>query len=367
VQELLERLVFLQHVSNTFVLEVRQQLARLYATIELDLRRFGPTAVEARYRQGRYDAFMARLGARVREFLPRFHRRLKDSLAPLGRQQGVFTRDKLIATLGDPQGVRITPVTEARMRAVLNTEPFQGRVLRDHGKRIGANLVDRVSTQVRMGMVREEEIDDIVRRVRGRRVAGSNAFQGGVLQTTTREAEALVRTAVTHTSNSGMLETLRSNPGVIDGVRYLATLDDRTTRLCLSLDGTEWDLDDPDIIVPGRDTHYNCRSILTPLVAWKRLGMPEPPPIRRAVRDLSTVTDAELDMSVRARRRAGAFGDVEHIPSSVTATEWLRRQRAGVQDKILGRGRADLFRAGDVSLPDLITKDLRTVPLEALR
>jgi SPP1 gp7 family putative phage head morphogenesis protein len=367
MQELLERLLFLQHFSNALTLEIRQMLARLYAEVDMDLRRADPTGVARRYQRGRLDSFMARLRSRLGEFLPTFNAALKDRLAALGRQQSLLVRESLVATLGDPLGGRLTPVTQQRMRAILNAEPFMGRVLRDHGRKLGANLVDRVGVQLRLGMVREERIDDIVRRVRGRRVAGSRAFQGGVLNTTTREAQALVRTAVTHTASRGMLEMLRANPGVIDAIRYVAVMDDRVTILCASLDGTEWDLDDPEIVVPGRDTHWGCRSVLIGIPAWKKLGLPEPPPIRRAARDLSTVTDAELDMSVRARRRAGAFGDVEHIPSSVTATEWLRRQRAGVQDKILGRGRADLFRAGDVSLRDLITRDLRTVPLEALR
>lgn len=362
MQELLERILFLQHFSNTLVVEVRQQLARLYATVELDLRRHDPVSVQPRYRRGRTMQFGTRLRERVRSWLPTWERLMKGRLAPLGRQQGVLVRDQLIVTLGDPVADRIVPVTQQRMRAILNTDPFQGRVLREHGSHIGARLVDRTMVQVRMGMMREETIDDLVRRIRGRRVAGSRAFVGGTLQTTTREAEAIARTAVTHTSSSGILETLRASKGVADGVRYTATLDDRTSDICLALDGSEWDIDDPAIVVPGRDTHYQCRSTLVPLIDHEKLGLPEPPPIRRAARNLSTVTDEELDMSVRARRRAGAFGDVERIPSSVTAPEWLRRQRQSVQNKMLGRRGAERFRAG-ASLREIVLADNRIMQM----
>ncbi len=366
MQEIIERLLTLQQIGNTVSFEVQQLLARLYALIEMDLRRQDPTGVALRYRRGRQELFMARLRERVKEFLPAMQAKLKERLAQLGRQQSMMVRDRLIATLGDSAGNLEVPVTQARMRAILNTEPFQGRVLADHGRKLGVNLVDRVNVQLRLGMVREESIDDLVRRIRGRRVAGSRAFTGGVLSATTRETEALVRTAVDYVANRGMLDTFRANPDVLDGVRYTAVLDDRTTDICLALDGREWDLDDEKIVVPGRDTHYNCRSLLTPIIAWKRLGFPEPPAPRRIVRDLSTVSDEDLERSISARRRAGAFGDVTHISSNQTATEWLRRQRAAVQDHMLGRRRAELFRAGKLDLRRLITEDLRRAPLSAL-
>lgn len=369
MRELLERLIFLQAFSNGLVEEMRQQLARFYALIEFDLRRADPTGVQNRYRAGRLEVFEANLIARTREMRTSYVRRLKDRLAPLGRQQGELTRTVLVSTLGTVEEAPTVEVgvTEARMRAILNTEPFQGRVLKGHANRLGANLLDRVMVQLRLGMAREEGIDDLVRRIRGRQVAGSRAFTGGVLQTTTRESEAIVRTAVTHTANSGGLETFRANADVLDGVLYAAVLDDRTTDICLALDGTVWDLDDPDLVVPGRDTHYGCRSLLTPILAWKRLGLPEPPEPERVVRDLSTVSDEDLERRISVRRRSGGFGKVTRISSGQTATEWFRRQRASVQDHMIGRGKAEAFRRGEItSLRQLIDRDLHPRTLDEL-
>jgi len=369
MQELIERVLFLQHVGNTIGRSLREALAELFFGFERDLRRADPTGVQARYRLARREAFMARTRERVRRWLPPTTEGLRDALTGLGRQQAVAVHDDLIATLGtfDLEGrVRETPLTRARMRAILTTDPFEGRVLKDHGTRLGANIVDRVGVQVRLGMAREEPIDDIVRRIRGRRVAGSRAFTGGVMQTTTRDAEGLVRTAVTFTAARGMLETFRENASILEGVQYVATLDDRTTLICLSLDGTVWDLDDPEIIVPGEATHWGCRSTLIGLPDWKKLGLTEPPAADRVVRDLSTVSDEDLLRTVRARRRSGGFGDVERISSNTAAAEWLRRQRPAVQNRIFGKGRAELFRNGEVTLKDLVTKDFRTVSLAEL-
>lgn len=363
METLLQRLLFLQQFGNTLSVDVRSLIAALFGSIEADLRRADPTGVLPRYRPGRVDVFLLRTRNRIRDWLPLLTSRMKDHLAVLGRHESVWATHQLMATLGtfEKDGlVRETPVTQARMRAILNTEPFQGRVLKGHAERLGANVVDQLGVQVRLGMAREEPIDDIVRRVRGR------GRIGGVLQTTTRHAEALVRTAVTFTSNRGHLDTFRENAEVLDGVRFTATLDDRTTDVCLSLDGTEWELDDPEIVVPGEATHYGCRSVLTALIAWERLGLPRPPVPDRVVRDLSTVTDRELELAVSTRRSRGAFGGVKRISSSQLANEWLRRQRAAVQNRMLGRGRAELFRQGKITVRDLVTSDLRTVPLRDL-
>jgi len=368
VQALIERLLFLQQYGNALDLDVRVLVSSLFSRIEADLRARDPTIVTRRYRLGRRDQFMARLRLRIRNWLPRFTSNIKDRLATLGRLEGLRAYDTLVATLGtvdDALDVRYTPITESRMRAILNTEPFQGRVLADHGKRLGTNIVDRVSVQVRLGMVREESIDDIVRRIRGTKAG--NGYRGGVMQTTTRDAQALVRTAVGYASNRGQLDTFHANADILDGVRYLATLDDRTTDICLSLDGEEWDLDDPAIVVPGRDTHYGCRSVLTPIIAWQRLGLPEPPIPDRMARDLSTVSDADLERRISARRRSGSLGKVTRVPSGQVASEWFRRQRPAVQNHMVGKGRADLFRRGEITLKDLITRDMRSVSLDALR
>lgn len=364
MEALLERLLYLQRFGNALSVDVRTLVAALFGGIEADLRNADPTGVIPRYRAGRIDVFMFRTRDRVREWLPLFVNRLKDELAMLGRQQSVWATERLIATLGTFKRdalVRETPVTQARIRAILNTEPFQGRVLKGHAARLGANTVDRIGVQVRLGMAREETIDDIMKRVRG------SGRIGGVMQATQRDTEALVRTAVGFTSNRGHLDTFRENADVLDGVRFTATLDDRTTDICLALDGTEWELDDPEIVVPGEATHYRCRSVLTGLIAWERLGLPRPPVPDRVVRDLSTVTDHELELAVSTRRSRGAFGDVKRISSSQLANEWLQRQRASVQNRMLGRGRAELFRQGEITVEDLVTSDLRTVPLSAFR
>ncbi len=367
MQEILERLLFLQQFGNLLSQELRDEVHELFEAIVDELYRFDPTGVQRRYRVGRRTAFLGSVADKVREWLPGADRLIRNRLAVLGRQQAVVAEKSLVATLGTvdlDDKVRHTPITQQRLRAILNTEPFEGRVLAGHTEKLGANVVDRIGVQLRLGMAREEPVDDLVRRIRGRRAG--RGFTGGVMRTTTREAEALVRTAVTFTANRGMMGTFRENAEILSGVRYVATLDDRTTLICLSLDGQTWDLDDPEVVIPGEATHFGCRSILVPVVDWAKLGFDAPPPGDRIARDLSGLTEKQFDHAISTRRSRGEFGDVERINSNTLATQWLRGQPERVQDEIMGPRRAELFRSGEVSLKQMVTGDLRVVNLNEL-
>jgi len=78
----------------------------------------------------------------------------------------------------------------------------------------------------------------------------------------------IVRTNSTEALNEGIVaESRRPDMAkVIKALVYVATLDERTTEICTLLHGTQIWPDDPrlDAIVPPN--HFNCRSILDPII-----------------------------------------------------------------------------------------------------
>lgn len=372
LERLIRDLVRREQIGNTLSAEVRAIEVRLFREIERLLRRIDPMGVSPRYRRGREQKFLAELRNLLRNHKPEVESYLKDHLARIGRAEALAARDGLIATLGTVGEGVTTPITQARMRAILNTDPFQGRTLSEHLSRIEAGTLDKVRSQLRLGMANEESIPDIARRIRGRRVRGAAAgFRGGVMETTVREAEALTRTAVTFVSNEGMKKTFAANADVLDGMEFSAVLDSRTTEICLALDGTVWKLGDPKTVTPGSGTHYQCRSTLLPVIAWKRLGLEPPPELERAVRDLSDVDPAQYRRSVTARRAARGSSREETLGKVVrqrtTADRWFMAQPKAAQDAMVGPGRAELLRSGQVgSLRDLIRGDNSRIPLDQL-
>lgn len=386
IERLLNLLVSRERMGNTLSAGWRERIRALFARVADTFRTIDPPGPQrSRYKRERLERALDEIRKEFGAFAPEMEREMRAELAAIGRQQAVVARQSLVASLGTQNATLFSldvGVTQQRMRAILNTDPFRGRTLKEHAQTWSAAQYNRTRDAIRIGMGNEEPIDDIVRRVLGtpaghrsdttgkmRKAGGAGTHQvyrGGVMSRAERDAEAIVRTAVTHVSNVGMMETFRANDTVVSGVEYVSTLDDRTTVICAALDGTVWPLDSTEIVTPGADTHYGCRSVLAPVLDWEGLGLTPPDEGDRIARDMRTVDDEDMGRTIGSRRRTSGFGKAEKVPSSVKAQEWLRSQRPSVQDRVLGKGRAELFRRGEVSLRDLIRGDNTVIPLNEL-
>lgn len=80
--------------------------------------------------------------------------------------------------------------------------------------------------------------------------------------------ETIARTGMTTAYNQGALVTYR-DPDVIEwvaGVEYSAIMDSRTTEVCRHLNGRVFKVDDSDMDILTPPNHYNCRSVLVPIM-----------------------------------------------------------------------------------------------------
>ena len=90
----------------------------------------------------------------------------------------------------------------------------------------------------------------------------------GVHATTQAGAVTLARTIINGVSNNARVETIKENADVIDGIKFLGTLDGKTCPHCASLDGYIWR--DEDMVHARRPPiHPNCRCTLIPYVELK--------------------------------------------------------------------------------------------------
>lgn len=353
-------LFLLQRFGTTLSAEANELLLELFDDLAAEIARLDPTSPpQETYRRQRIDKIVGATEELAGETFEEIRKRLRQRLAELGSEQSDWASEQLARTIGSV-GVDLRPgaIGVNRMKRIIDADPFRGETLAGWTETQSAATVRRVRRQIQLGMTQNEDIGALVRRVRGTfssfirqdpdtgrfvssggRVIGRR-FEGGVLQTTTREAEAIVRTAVNFVSNRGHLETYRENGRLLEGLDYTATLDSGTTIICANLDGNVYDVDDPDIPLPPN--HHGCRSIMAPVVAWRRLDI-EPP-------DIGT--------------RASADGQVK---ASTTYEQWLRDQPPEVQDEVLrSPTRAKLFRSGKASLRDMVTRDNEIVPVSEL-
>jgi SPP1 gp7 family putative phage head morphogenesis protein len=174
-------------------------------------------------------------------------------------------------------------------------------------------------------------------------VLGTRArgYSDGVLQTTRRNAETVVRTAVQHVSNAARSETINGLKAVVKGVQWVSVLDSRTTLYCQGMDGKVLPIDDG----PRPPAHFNCRSTVVPVVkSWKELGL-----------DFQ-----ELPESTRASLNG-------QVPARITYEKWLKGQSAGFQDDVLGPSRGKMFRSGKIRVEQFTDDRGKTLTLKQLR
>jgi hypothetical protein len=160
-----------------------------------------------------------------------------------------------------------------------------------------------------------------------------------------RQAEALVRTIVNHTGSSSRKRTFADNRELFIGELFVATLDGRTSLTCATRDGGIWDYNGAPLNGIARGStfarpplHYNCRSLLVD-----------------ELKDEYKI--------IKEDTRASEGGQVS---ADTTYGDWLKRQPKAVQDKVLGKTRAELFRDGKVTLDKFTDKTGEVYTLKEL-
>jgi SPP1 gp7 family putative phage head morphogenesis protein len=335
----LQNLVTLRRLSNGLAREMRSEVRGLIDDYVAAIAKLDPTSVARdRYRRARVEKVLKEINSLNAERYPQIRRVLEDTTARIGAQQAAWATNSLQRTIGSVRVSTTAGLGVSYFRNIMKTDPFDGDTLKMWVKRHEAATVNAVRQQLQLGMAQSETLGDIVRRIRGRS-AGGGRFTGGVLATSTKQAEGIARTAITHVANRGHLAVYEENADVLKGVEFTATLDSRTTEICARWDGTVWAVDDPKKQVPP--LHYNCRSVLVPAVDWEGLGITPP--------DEGT--------------RASMGGQV---PSSTTYEQWFGNQSAQMQNSIIGVTRAQLFRNGQITFRDMIGKDNRVLTLAEL-
>lgn len=266
---------------------------------------------------------------------------LAETMIELGKMEAKFQVSAFQSSL--PEGITLGFVVPpaAFLNTIVTQRPMSlnGRsgFASDFFKRLPQNLLRDVEGAVNGGLAAGETPAQIRNRLAG--VRGTE----GVFGRTRRDLMTVTRTAVNHTSSQAREMTYDSNRDVVKGVKFLATLDARTSPICRSLDGQVFPVDEGE----RPPMHHQCRSTTVPILkSFEELGLGD------KFKDAPAGTRASLD---------------GQVPGDLTYTEWLRGQPRAIQDLALGPKRAELFRSGTISsMRDLLGPLNRPLTLEQL-
>lgn len=326
--------------------------------------------------QARLTALLAQVSDIVKSGYSAINRGMLRDMQDLAAMEQSFQ----VAKLNDLFKVDIISagLTPAALRTLAKDSNIFGAPAREWWGRQSANLRKRFSDQMRQGFLLGESTGDLVRRVRGsatgaRRlieIGGKTksvaAFSGGIMDVTTREAEALVRTSVQSIANEARLATYMNNTDVIGTIMAQVTLDSRTSDICQAHGNRpdEWTLPDfepvggSNLFIGPPPYHFNCRTSLLPITkSWEELQKQAGG--RGATRSQRRIA-RKLDNNAPKRVRASMNGQV---PRKTGYGDWLRKQSKAVQLEVLGPGKRALWKAGKLNLTRMIDQTGRPLTL----
>lgn len=230
-----------------------------------------------------------------------------------------------------PAGLDVTTPNPGVVQQAATLKPFNGEILSTWVEATKTSDLNRTWRAIQDGIVAGETTQDLIRRL-----------NGTVREVSKRGMEALIRTSINHATNQGRQALWEQNLDIVGSVKWVATLDGRTSPICRHRDGAvgpvspaqeNWTppngaavLDPPYARPPA---HPNCRSTTVAVTkSWRELGFD--------VDDLDPETRASMN---------------GQVPADLTYYQWLRKQTKETQVDVLGKTRYNLWASNKVT-PD---------------
>jgi SPP1 gp7 family putative phage head morphogenesis protein len=227
------------------------------------------------------------------------------------------------------------------LNTIITSKPMQGKLLSKWFSGLTAEIQSKVQATLNIGLAKGETIPELTRRLIGTR---KNQYKDSVLNIPRRNVEAIVRTAASHVTNQARVETYKANKELFKGWQFVATLDDRTTLICISEDGNVYNIGEG----PIPPLHWNCRSTTIPVM--------------KSLQEMGFTKDEDYKLPVGTR---ASFNG--QVAANIKYKDWLKSQSNQFQDRVLGKERAELFRSGKIAADKFVNDKGKTLTLSQLR
>ena len=224
---------------------------------------------------------------------------------------------------------------QSAVDGLINTTLLEGATVNAWNKGLSIDQKTRLEREIKIGVSLGETNELLA--ARAARALGKSK----------RDAASIAVTAAGAIVSAVRQKFFEANADVIKAYKYQATLDTRTSALCRAYDGLMWDTNYEPIghsypfRQPRINTHFNCRSTIIPVI--------------KGADELKNVPPAT---------RSSMNG---YVPQDINFNDWLKTQSPEVIEKMLGKGRAELFLQGKITMRDLITQQGRELNLTQLK
>ena len=275
-------------------------------------------------------------------------------------------------------------LTKKQQQKILDYQPIDGQSISQWFSSFQAADLQRLTQAVQSAAMDRLSLADVAKKIRGTK---ENGYTDGILNTSRSSAQTIARTIVNGVSNHARLETMLANADVIDGVKFLATLDGKTCPFCAVYDGKIWEENEYDQI-RRPPLHRNCRCTLIPYI--KAGGELNNRPAANA--DFDKLAEdsynenakqngwkrrwSDLSQATRLKYYYQAQKDLENagtpayrrVSNDTTFADYFQNQSPEFKCSWLGEKRYRLFLNNQLTLDSLVSPDTGYIyPIEVLK
>ena len=215
-------------------------------------------------------------------------------------------------------GFVVSEITADTLENTISNLLVNGAAISDTVEQFNTGFTNAISRELNIGFASGESIPQLTSRIKS------------VINTNTRHAQTISRTAMTAISADIREEVYANNSDIVKGVRWVSALDMRTSEICQSLDGNVYDIGEG----PRPPAHPNCRSTTVPITkSWREMGI-------------------DKDELPEGTRRAMDG----KVPANTTYNEWLKDQSTDTQEQVLGKTKAKLYRENNLDVSKFVNR-----------
>lgn len=324
------RQLLLERVAAGQNIELNKQLDSVAAEIEKALKGKELTS----YQGKRLDKAIAELKAIIDIKAP--------DLAILSVAETEFFKDAMIGI-----GIDAVLPPAAVISDIAQSALIQGATIGDWFSRLVESTRFDVERTIKNGVLLGQTNAQIAKSLIGIGDKGNEP-----IAKSRRDAMAITRTAVQTVAKDARLASLEANADIIKEVQWVSTLDSRTSDICIVRSGKTWTYPDFKPVghkIPwngGPPAHWNCRSTFIPIT-----------------KSFEELTNGRIKDKVEPGTRASMDG---YVAADLTFDAFLKSKPPEFADEMLGKGHAELWRSGKITLNQLLNQRGNPLTLKEL-
>lgn len=320
INELTKHQIFIQRYAGGLYRDLIPQLKEMRDRITQKI-----LNSQSLYQQERLSILLKEIETIISQSVPKLQPSLWSEFAEYENEWSLNLLDKLTkSSVVIGAGLNISAMAKVVEKSLINLADKKPMTIDDMIKVFSDRHISDIKTEIQLGLAEGQTLDEISKRVR---YLSNNR--------TRQQAESLVRTITNHVGSVAREEAFSEYEYLFESEKFIAVLDGRTTLLCGSLDGKLF----PIGKAPKPPLHYACRSIV--------------------LKQIKEEYSLGLD-----KKRVSKDG---LVPESLTYQQWLKSQSAEVQNEILGKSRAEMFRQNKLTLDKFVDKKGKAYTLTELK